>query len=61
MYILRTEHTNTCSYKKLTCKEESGESDSTNKGTVSQCIPVYCKLYFLNVYQVLHGKSNEGE
>ena len=41
-------------------KEERGASDSTNKGTVSQCIPNYSKLYFLEVYQVLCGKSKSG-
>ena len=31
---------------------------TTNRGTVSQCVPVYS---FLEVYQVLFGKSNEGK
>ena len=45
----------------MTCKEEGGVSDSANRGTVSQCIPIRCKLYFLEVYQVLCGKSNAGK
>ena len=34
-------------------------SDSANRGTASQCIPIRCR--FLEVYQVLCGKSNEGK
>ena len=45
----------------MACKEESGVSDSTNRGTVFQCIPSYCKLYFLKVYQALCCKSNGGK
>ena len=40
----------------MTCKEESGVSDSTNKGTVSQCIPITA-MSILEVYQVLCGKK----
>ena len=28
---------------------------------MSQCIPISCKLYLLEVYQVLCGKSKEGK
>ena len=45
----------------MTCQEESGVSDSTHRGTVSQCIPIKCKLYFPEVYQVLCGKSKKGK
>ena len=44
----------------MTCKEERGVSDSANRDTVSQCIPIWCKLHLLEVYQVLCGKSSEG-
>jgi len=30
----------------MTCKEDSGVSDSANRGTVSQCIPIWCNFIF---------------